>query len=169
MAKLTTKPRKKLFYNKLEDILYVETQPGSKTYKERREKYSNFVKPKELSIIDEATILANLGRVYLDLSLFPAHIYKSYGHANALGENKLVWFFKQHYVEDNTIIKPKLIYITDIVADFIGMYTITYRTIDLNGVMSNKFNYMSIHAIYLDNTFKEVNENYQITTKITLK
>lgn len=153
--KTTTKPRKRLFYNVRDNGLYVETGVGSNKFKDEKG-----------NIIDYSEIKANNNQRYMDLSLFPAHIYKNYGHFNALGENKLVWYFPL-YSTEYTFKKPKLIYITEVVSDFLGNYTVTYNEVKLNGDLDHKIKFVkvcfdSIHC------FREVRENYQVKTTIKL-
>ncbi len=153
--KRTTKPRKKLFYNKLTEALFIETEIGSNQFRNEDKEEIN---------ID---VITHSSHIYIDLSLFPAHIYKNYGCCNALDENKLVWYFES-VTKNETVIKPKLIFVTAIVSDFRGNYTITYRQVDPSGVLETKNRVTSVYAEFLNSTFREVRENYQIKTTIKL-
>lgn len=144
--KATTKPRRKIFFNKVDKLLYTEIKIGSDYFvNEKGEK------------IDLKTIESNLN-IYIDLSLFPAHINRSYGPiADELFSNKMYWLFrKERY--------PILILINTIFYGFKNA-TITYRKIDNYGNIGNKQYLLTIpHEGYL----RECKENYKIETKIKL-
>lgn len=146
------KHRKQIFYNKLLNSLFVETKAGSGIYVDENKEQVN-----------ETTILANKGSIYIDLSLFPAHTTKNYGSPikwedfQKGGTNKLAWLFNHNGKE----IKPKLIYLE--AAN--GLKQMWYKEILINGVLSKvtktgKFNE--------DFFLFRVKEKYKIETKISL-
>lgn len=146
----TNKLRKRLFYNLVTETLFIETKINS----------GQFIDEKNVTI-DINTI--NEWNRYIDLSLFPAHIFKSYGKiVFQLKENDIVW------VHDRTNKrKPFLAIITKVERNILQPMspdTYQFKKIELDGTVSNK----TIFSYYDKYHFAKSLENYKIETKIKL-
>lgn len=146
--KATNKFRKKIFYNIIDKQLYVEIKIGSGVLKNE--------KGEKIKISD----INNLN-IYIDLSLFPAHMLRSYGRyviENDIFINKIYWLFKKDKY-------PVLIYVDGLYVVRDTYVQISFRKINNKGIIINKQNILTIPN---DGYLRECNENYKIETKIKL-
>lgn len=140
------KPRKKIFYNRLLDCLFIETKPNSGIFRSninhQNEEYNRDF------TLDEMVSRRN---IFMDISLFPAHIYKSYGTTYLPFRGDIVWAFM-------TGKRPFLAYVHDVMSDG---YII--RKILTDGIVSRK-------SIYTDSStyFKLSKENYKLVQQVKL-
>ncbi len=161
--KATTKERKRLYYNKLTNKLYIETKAKSCYFKDE-----------DNVLITLNIIKKNLDSIYIDLSLFPAHIFKNYGELCNPFQNELVWVHNK-----NKNKKPFLAYAEDTIEvpnyyttaeDGGGIKNTTFCLL-LNKILSN--GKLSKKHILIDISDQNIcytkpKENYKIVTTIKL-
>jgi hypothetical protein len=101
------------------------------------DKRSNLFKDKEGNEVPRETVLKHLAKpgrtdaLYMDLTLYPAHLSKSYGETTIPEEGKILWF---HTNKEKTF--SFLAYVRRI--DREGIATVFYSKVLTNGKISNK-------------------------------
>lgn len=150
MRRASNKIRKKFYYNRATKTLFKESKPGSGIFNDDKS-----------NSITGCIIRKHIGSLYIDLSLFPAHLYKSYGKEWIPTDGSISWI---HVCKGNSW-RRYLCYV-DIFCD--DGDRVRYRIINNDGIISVKAKWAEIGNGEGYARFTKPLENYKLTTSVKL-
>lgn len=144
MTKATTKPRRKIFFNKRTNTTFYQIKWKGKFIDEYMDETTLQVKGE--------LIRKNIGQIYIDLSLFPAHTFKNFGEQKTPPQDRVVMWHKHKNG------KMYLVYITNRMT-----ISASFRKVNPDGTLAKK-----VETSFEIGDFYMPNENYKIDVKIRL-